>query len=62
MSVGYSALYFPQVVRAAEQIDPVVNANLLPPAIGGGPARPAPILEKTGACLQGLTLGVEVRY
>jgi Putative beta barrel porin-7 (BBP7) len=61
-SIGYTGIYLPQVVRAAEQIDPVVNPNLLGPILPGGPARPAPLLERNSAVLQGLSVGVEVRF
>lgn len=62
VTVGYSALYLPLIARAAEQIDPVVNANLLPPAVGGGPARPYPILDRNPVWLQGFSAGLEVRF
>ena len=62
LSVGYSALYFASLARAGEQIDTVINPNLLPPAISADPLRPAPFLDRNGAWLQGLTVGLEVRF
>jgi hypothetical protein len=41
-NVGYDFLFWNDVVRPGSQIDPVVNPNLLPPTIPGGPNRPAP--------------------
>ena len=38
--VGYNVLYWSSVVRPGEQIDRTVNANQLPPPVGGGPNRP----------------------
>ena len=62
LSVGYSAIYMSNLVRAGEQIDPYVNPNLIPPPIPGGPNRPTAILQRSSAWLNGFTFGLEVRY
>lgn len=62
VTVGYSVLYLPLIARAAEQIDPVVNANLLPVPVGGGPARPYPVLDRNAVWLQGFSAGLELRF
>jgi hypothetical protein len=61
---GYSALYWPGVYRAANQIDPAVNPDLLPPPVvpTAGPARPQFPGRTSGLWGQFLSLGVEVRY
>jgi Putative beta barrel porin-7 (BBP7) len=62
--VGYTFLYWPGVYRAAEQIDPIVNPNLLPPPILPltGPIRPVFPDRQSSLFLHGLSIGVEVRY
>jgi hypothetical protein len=64
--VGYSLLYMNSVVRAAEQIDPVVNPNLVPISgsfsIPGGPSRPQPLFRRTDFWTQGILLGLELKY
>ena len=63
---GYTFLYWSDVVRPGNQIDPVVNPTQLPltrPA-GGliGAARPTPFLERTDFWAQGVNFGVEFRF
>jgi hypothetical protein len=61
--VGYSFLYWSQVVRAGDQIDLVVNPALLPPALpGASPQRPAFNFQGTGFWAQGIDLGLEFRF
>ncbi len=60
--IGYDFLYWSSVVRPGNQIDRTVNPNLLPPAVGGGPARPAFTYNASDFWAQGLTFGVEFRY
>jgi hypothetical protein len=63
VSVGYSALYWPNVWRAAGQIDPALNTDLLPPAIPtAGPSRPLFPGRTSALWAQFLSVGVEVRY
>ena len=60
---GYSFLYLSSVARAANQIDPDVNPNLLPPESDPffGPLRPAFAPDDTGFWAQGLAFGLEWR-
>jgi hypothetical protein len=61
--VGYSFLYWSQVIRAGDQIDLVVNPALLPPPLGGAsPLRPAFTFQGSGFWEQGIDLGVEFRF
>ncbi len=65
-TVGYSMIYWSRIARANAQVDPVVNANLIPGA-GGGPGaggeqRPAYTNTVDGLWMHGLTFGVEYRY
>ncbi len=59
---GYTLIYFGEVARAADQIDLVVNPNLIPPPVGGGPARPAFNYNPSDLILQGITLGGEFSF
>jgi hypothetical protein len=59
---GYTLIYFGEVARAADQIDLVVNPNLIPPPIGGGPDRPAFNFNPSSLVLQGITLGAEYSF
>jgi hypothetical protein len=60
--VGYTFLYWSDVVRPGEQIDRVVNTNQLPPAIPGGPARPQFTFNGSDFWAQGVNFGVEFKY
>jgi hypothetical protein len=63
VNLGYNFLYWDNVVRAGQQIDTQINSNLLPPPISSaGPARPAPQFENTNIWVQGINLGVELRF
>lgn len=63
---GYTFLYWSDVVRAGDQIDPGLNAAQVPvvrPAGPlGGPARPAFSFHGTDLWAQGGTFGLELRY
>lgn len=60
---GYNFVYLSSVARAGDQIDLRVNPNQLPPANGlGGPGLPAFPDKTTDFWLQGVTIGVELRY
>jgi hypothetical protein len=63
-TVGYSLLYFPNVVRAAEQIDRDVNPNLIPPEADpfSGSLRPRPLFAETDYWAHGLSVGGELRF
>ena len=64
--VGYTMLYWSNVVRPGDQIDPVVNPTQLPtpagPGVLVGPARPAFRFHETSLWAQGLNVGMEFRY
>jgi len=60
---GYSCLYFSQVARAGGQIDSRVNTDLIPPALPTtGPAVPGSSIQRSGMFVQGVSLGLELRY
>jgi hypothetical protein len=64
-TLGYSLLYWSNVVRPGNIIDPVVNPNQFPPASTGplvGPARPAFAWNTADLFIQGANLGLEFRY
>jgi hypothetical protein len=60
--VGYNFLYWTNVVRPGNQIDSTVNPNLIPPAVGGGPARPAFNFNNSDFWVQGITFGLDIRW
>ncbi len=61
-SIGYCFLYWSQVVRAGEQIDPSLNSNQLP-APGGSPSSSSAIsLHSSSFWAQGLTAALEWEY
>lgn len=64
--VGYSFLWVSSVVRAGEQIDPVVNVTQFPILSGNGPlvgpARPALKFAETDFWAHGLNFGLELTY
>ena len=59
---GYTLLYWSNVARPGDQIDPVINPTQLPTAAGPGtlvgPARPAPGIHDSSLWAQGVNLGV----
>ncbi|WP_146532597.1 BBP7 family outer membrane beta-barrel protein [Rubripirellula reticaptiva] len=64
-TAGYTMVYFPNVVRAGDQIDTDVNSNLLPPE--GTPAvtdglRPLFTPVENQYWAHGLNLGAELRF
>ncbi len=62
-SVGYTYLYWSDVVRAGNQIDPTVNPALIPPAVAASvPARPAFAFQQSSLWVQGINLGLEFSY
>ena len=64
--VGYTYLYWSNVLRAPDQIDRTVNLTQVPssPTFGTltGPARPAVPFRTTDFHGQGMNFGVELRY
>jgi hypothetical protein len=63
-SVGYSLLYWGSVLRATEQIDPVINPGLLPPEQNPltGDLRPASLMQDSSYLAHGITFGLERRW
>lgn len=59
-TLGYSVVYWSNVVRAGNQIDTTVNPNLLPPEASPftGPLRPGFSFRETDFWAQGLDLGL----
>jgi hypothetical protein len=61
--VGYTFLYWDQVVRAGDQVDLRVNTDFLPDAQPtDGPNRPAFAFTDTSFWAQGVSLGLEYRW
>jgi hypothetical protein len=65
-SLGYTFLYWGNVVRPGGQIDPATNPNLVVSsnifAFSGGSDRPAPLFHKSDFWAQGLNLSFLFRY
>jgi hypothetical protein len=67
--IGYNFLYWSNVVRPADQIDPVVDVTRVPRFVPPGvaiapvsPPRPAPLFENTDFWAQGINFGTEYRW
>jgi len=64
--VGYSFLYWSEVLRPGNQIDPRLNVNEVPTSksfgAAGGPSRPAFSFNGTDFWAQGVSFGMEFRY
>jgi hypothetical protein len=64
--LGYTFLYWSDVVRPGNQIDRVVNPTLVPtsPLLGQLPAdpRPAPLFQRADFWAQGLDVGIALNY
>lgn len=63
-TVGYNLLYWTNVLRAGEQIDGTVNADLLPPSVAGstGANRPSAMLNDSNYLAHGISFGIERRF
>jgi hypothetical protein len=60
---GYDFLYLSDALRAGDQIDPRVNPTLLPPVRAGvGPAVPAYTPQSTDFWMQGVNVGLQLRF
>ncbi len=61
---GYNLIYWPNVVRAAEQIDRNINIGYLPPVVEpvAGPEVPAFAFKDSDFWAQGLNFGLECRF
>jgi hypothetical protein len=63
LNVGYTFLYWSNLIRPGDQIDTTVNPNLLPPAIAGNTfLGPAFEVRETDYWVQGLSIGGEYRW
>jgi hypothetical protein len=63
LTLGYTILYWDNVVRAADQVDRLVNPNNLPNSgVTGGPNSPAFEFKRDNIWIQGLEMGVEFRF
>jgi hypothetical protein len=64
--VGYTLLYWSDIVRPGNQIDRVVNPNIVSTdqdfGVSGGPQRPAPLFNASDFWAQGLNFGLHFRY
>jgi hypothetical protein len=64
--VGYTFLYWSDVVRPGDQIDRAVNLSQIPSTSGPGtlvgPARPTVVFKDTDFWAQGINFGLEFRY
>ena len=61
--VGYTVIYWPDTVRAGNQVDRRVNPELLPPAIDtDGPLAPAFAFNDSSYWTQGLNFGIDWRW
>ncbi len=63
-TIGYTALYFPNVVRSGGQISTDLNSNLFPEPTNPitGPLRPRFHYRTTDYLAHGLSLGAELRF
>jgi hypothetical protein len=65
LTVGYTAMYWSNVVRPGDQIDPVLNINQIPNFSRSpiaGVASPIVPFKETAFWAEGLTLGLEYNY
>src|SRR5947209_7010179 len=60
--VGYTFVYVSSVARPGQAVDPVVNLAQLTPGAFAGELRPQRRDATTEFWVQGLNLGVELRY
>jgi hypothetical protein len=63
-TVGYSLLYWDNVLRASEQVDTTINPGLLPPEQNPltGDLRPQTLMDDSGFLAHGINFGIERRY
>ncbi|MBU6237090.1 MAG: BBP7 family outer membrane beta-barrel protein [Planctomycetes bacterium] len=63
LNVGYTFLYWSNLIRPGDQIDTTVNTNLMPPVIAGNTfLGPAFEIRETDYWVQGLSVGGEYRW
>lgn len=61
-SVGYTGIYWSNVVRPGEHIPTAVNPDFLPPAVSGTDAYPGFAFNTTDYWAHGITYGLEYRW
>jgi hypothetical protein len=62
-TVGYTGIYWSNVVRPGQHIPTMINPDLLPPAIAGnGDPRPLFAFDTTDYWAHGITYGLEYRW
>ena len=63
-TVGYTLIIWDDVARAGDQINRVINPTFVPGFPGGPSTTPVPSipLYQNNLYIQGLTLGMEVRF
>ncbi|MEQ8790121.1 MAG: BBP7 family outer membrane beta-barrel protein [Pirellulaceae bacterium] len=61
-SLGYTFLYWTDVARAGEKIDPAINATQIPPGTLVGPSQPAFPFNESGYWAQGLLFGLDCEF
>jgi hypothetical protein len=62
-TLGYSIIYWDNVVRAGDQVDRLVNPNLLPNSgVTGGAPNPVFQFNRNNLWIQGLEVGLEYRF
>ena len=67
VTAGYDFIYWNEVARPGEQIDPVVNTTQAPSLVGGagvlvGPARPQATFNQSDFWTHGFSLGLEITW
>jgi hypothetical protein len=63
LRLGYSFLYWTNVVRASNEVSTNVNSQLFPPPVAGAtPVSPTFVLEKSDIWVQTINLGLEIRF
>ena len=63
LNVGYTSIYWSNVLRPGDQIDNTVNTNLLPPAIPGNAHMGQPFaVREVDYWISGFTAGLEYRW
>lgn len=61
-SIGYTFLYWSDVVRAADHVDTGVNPSQIPPATLDGQPRPQFNFRSTSFWAQGINFGAELKF
>ncbi|HEX3315744.1 MAG TPA: BBP7 family outer membrane beta-barrel protein [Gemmataceae bacterium] len=61
-NVGYTCLYMSSAARAGDQVNPVINPALLTSAAVTPPFQPLGHIVGSDAWVQGITLGLELKY